>query len=753
MRYFLPKTEDGKLLPLTCSEQEFAAHVGSGVAIYMHFVKMTGWMFAIATVFALPQFAANLSGSELKLEWPIGNADCDNAGGITGFVAAFLQGLGYLFYSTLLGNVSLDHTQGIPHLVSELLLSMMFCVYVYFIWWYNNQVLTTIEAERTRASDFAVLVSKLPAVGSDSASVKEHFNFFGPVASVAVSSDHPKLLSLLEKHRSLKERWRHLHLECGRSLRALHSSSHDRDSDVQLRPESRQLRRRHTALLATIEKHYVDLLRSREELRRAAHTPSACTGHAVVLFDKMEDAAKCVRHFELIRRHERSRDGVSAYSLDFRQLYFRVNHKLEVTRAPEPSDILWQNLRCSRTQVRTQNVKTTLTIFLISCVSTFLITETTISATMNSKGLLTTLWATPVVIISNVVIFATTANLAIRVEKHHTRSSQHMHMLIKMIFFQLFNTVVAALCFMFRPWDTPTSAQRACPVTHPPLSPTDGVCFEPSLSYLDFDFSCVQHWYTTGAVVLVNAVIGDLTAILGIIELIRPDKLIIRYLIAPRAHSQAEMNQIYALDSELYLPFRYQLCLKMTCIAMTFCSAVPLLLPIATLFMFFSYWIDRYNLLRVFKPPPRTTDRTITMSVLYILPLAAFGHIFFAIFFYSKQADQPVPFVYYALLVVVMAVVMGRITAELRMQSERPIREETPAQKLAGDDEELEAAAGPLAGGADGPAGAGGSPSSSLVAHLDQIELYVSPLSAQLLTDWHATISASATPPGVAANA
>ena len=44
---------------------------------------------------------------------------------------------------------------------------------------------------------------------------------------------------------------------------------------------------------------------------------------------------------------------------------------------------------------------------------------------------------------------------------------------------------------------------------------------------------------------------GDLTAILGLIEFVRPDKLITRYLVAPRAPTQAEMNQIYALDSEL----------------------------------------------------------------------------------------------------------------------------------------------------------------------------------------------------------
>ena len=61
----------------------------------------------------------------------------------------------------------------------------------------------------------------------------------------------------------------------------------------------------------------------------------------------------------------------------------------------------------------------------------------------------------------------------------------------------------------------------------------------------------------TGAVALLNALVGDLTAILGLIEFVRPDKLIVRYLLAPGAMTQFEMNQMCALDSELYLPFRH----------------------------------------------------------------------------------------------------------------------------------------------------------------------------------------------------
>ena len=291
--------------------------------------------------------------------------------------------------------------------------------------------------------------------------------------------------------------------------------------------------------------------------------------------------------------------------VDFRQLYYRSSHKLDATRAPEPSDMIWANLRYGRFQGRVAIVKSTLLVFLVACVSTVFITTASFFATMHSQGLVTTLWSTPVIILANVAIFVLVPQLALRTERDHTRSSQHLHMLLKMVFFQLFNTVIATLSFLFMRWTPLAHGSNACPLPRSPaVLPPDEACFAPSWVHLNFHPLCVQHWYTTGAAVLINVVIGDLTAILGLIELVRPDKWIIRYLVAPHAPSQAEMNQIYALDSDFYLPFRYQLVLKVVCIAFLFCPAMPILLPLAAVFMLFSYWIDRCNPRRAFKPPP-----------------------------------------------------------------------------------------------------------------------------------------------------
>jgi hypothetical protein len=52
---------------------------------------------------------------------------------------------------------------------------------------------------------------------------------------------------------------------------------------------------------------------------------------------------------------------------------------------------------------------------------------------MDNHGLLTTAWSTPAIIVCNVVIFVAVPQLSVHVERHHTRSSQHMHMLTKMV--------------------------------------------------------------------------------------------------------------------------------------------------------------------------------------------------------------------------------------------------------------------------------------------------------------------------------
>jgi hypothetical protein len=192
---------------------------------------------------------------------------------------------------------------------------------------------------------------------------------------------------LLGRQHALAQDWRKLHTQ-----QALLPPSQRARASRQL------LRRAETALS--------HLTRARAELRAELRAPADCTGTAFVVFRRRTDAARCVRHFGLIRRHERSRDGgVAGATVDFRQLYFRTAHKLGVSRACEPSDILWRSLRVTKASSQAANARATVLVFLVACVSTAAITAANFMGTAHSTGALTTLWVTAVVIASNVVIF------------------------------------------------------------------------------------------------------------------------------------------------------------------------------------------------------------------------------------------------------------------------------------------------------------------------------------------------------------
>ena len=172
MRFFLAKDTSGGLLSLNCSESAFSAHAGSGVAIYMQFVKMTGWMFFVATLIVIPQFIANIRGDALGLVAPWHDhektcaAECGNGNLLQRFVCYVSHSAAYLLYASFLANVSFKRQPTAApsaarlHLSSELLLSCMFCIYVFWIWRHSVKVLEELDSKRLRASDFAI---KVPA--------------------------------------------------------------------------------------------------------------------------------------------------------------------------------------------------------------------------------------------------------------------------------------------------------------------------------------------------------------------------------------------------------------------------------------------------------------------------------------------------------------------------------------------------------------------------------------------------------------
>ena len=160
-----------------------------------------------------------------------------------------------------------------------------------------------------------------------------------------------------------------------------------------------------------------------------------------------------------------------------------------------------------------------------------------------------------------------------------------------------------------------------------------------------------------------NVLIGDLLVINGIIDLGQPGIMIARYVKAPRAYTQREMNSLYSPKADIYVAFRLQLVTKFAVICLIYSSAMPGAYLFAAAFMWMSAWVDRFNLLRRFSPPPRSPDNLIGLVrspppstrapdalhhtapraslwpqvLTLILPLAIIAHMLCAVMFYGWE--------------------------------------------------------------------------------------------------------------------
>ena len=146
---------------------------------------------------------------------------------------------------------------------------------------------------------------------------------------------------------------------------------------------------------------------------------------------------------------------------------------------------------------------------------------------------------------------------------------------------------------------------------------------------------------------ILNVLIGDLFVIgLGIDLAPRRDR------VPPPRHeatTQREMNHLYTEKADIYLAFRLQvrwaaplpptplhiplptprltphpstlqLVGKLPVITLIYSSAIPICYALCALMMWMSMWIDRWNLLRMVVPPPRSPPWLISLMLCKILP-------------------------------------------------------------------------------------------------------------------------------------
>ena len=292
-------------------------------------------------------------------------------------------------------------------------------------------------------------------------------------------------------------------------------------------------------------------------------------------------------------------------------------------RAPDPSDVIWSNIAIGLSE---RVWRQCLSIFITLCTATlgtagiaaisYLSGERIVNHAFDTNSvngvlgiivnlLLALALAIPC-ILCNVLIFATVPQLSDRLERQRTFAGKESSIAIKLAVFQVYNTVVASSAFLF--------------------------------DHRISQFS--RAWYPTGGVLIGAIVFGDAVFIQVLLDWVHVDVLFRRFLLAPRATTQLQMDRIYIAAADIYLAFRYQFAIKFIVIILMFATAIPVLLLVGALYFYVAAWIDRDNLLRRLSPPPCSSAVLSNIVTVVIFPTAVVLHVILGIIFFADADDR-----------------------------------------------------------------------------------------------------------------
>lgn len=148
------------------------------------------------------------------------------------------------------------------------------------------------------------------------------------------------------------------------------------------------------------------------------------------------------------------------------------------------------------------------------------------------------------------------------------------------------------------------------------------------------------HWFSDGGTMLMGVIVGD-SVLMNVIEYYRPfDVVLPRRMAGPKCITQKRLNNVYQAP-DLSLGMRYQMILKHFTLALALGSALPLSYWLSTLLCAGTFWIDKYNVLRLYKKPAHTNEDVANVATIYVAPLSLLLHLCLASYFYTVVVVCP----------------------------------------------------------------------------------------------------------------
>ncbi|KAJ4457327.1 hypothetical protein PAPYR_7251 [Paratrimastix pyriformis] len=603
---------DGRLLSLCTTPTKFGA--GTGVAAYFSLLQ------ALVLIFFLCVF---LAVGEMYIYYRVNPFDITDYHEWEQAIIRLSIG-NYVIGLVKRANVTAEMATGLtadeyPMVVSfpwaSALLDMGVClVYGLVVYRFRTKKVDQIAAETDQRAitpeDYSVVVDGLPPTIKEAGEVASMLRQYGPIHSVLLAYS-------LTEWAPLQAQLNEAFVQYTLAAREEHSpcapTAHDEERDVRLVDTTIDPNLKEgkiTRFLRAVGLHkdlvywkktLAGLMEKRRKLQATqgsnplAHDSAQL---AFVIFKRSQDAQKCI---------DGCRKGIRlALEISGRKRRFLVT----VTRAPEPSDVRWENLskRGWRAWLRSKLANLVAAVVTLVGFAIFfaLMFAKNTAARLGVGGSVGTFGVSiaysVIVFVLGVVIRMIFSALA-SFECAHTRTQASIDLIEKQWVTSFFNS--AGILFVFSAIFPPGSSAADSLVA---ITPTGFLRYP---WYLDTA--------TSLAMVILLACVQEL-----VMQVLLPADWLPAIILRMKAKTQLDLNMAYK-PYEFPLPVLFGTILNLILVTMFISALVPVVLPVVFLFVVLYYWVLKYNLLRRCRVPSQYA-KTVAAKVAEVLPLGIHLH-------------------------------------------------------------------------------------------------------------------------------
>lgn len=448
--------DDGSLYPLYTHVGTFD-RFGTDVSQYFHFMYHSKSFFVFLFLINLSNIIVNIEG---------------NAYGFQPFTMHTL------------GNTARDGVLskgGHSYAVMEFLSAGLMIAYLF---WIRGEMETIYDRVRgsgqqrkLAAADFTVMVGNIDRSWG-SAQVRAFFEkSFGDVVHVGLSLDYRQLIQAVHTTRALKDRHNDLLLYLVQVVGAAHEGDAEGPAKQKALAKVTTAREAVMKSMRKLEEHD----RHIKGLMRARYR---CTGYAFVTFDKLLTAQAVKKSFH--------RGGGKMAS------YLRIlGGGLTVHPAPEPHDVIWENLQCSPREVLVRQVVSCVIMFVLCMLGTVILWLTNALLIWDHEqaafqwvkdsqtasffaGIGIWLLSVLLIVIGHLVLIISVIVMANVLERPHTHADKEISVMVKISFFQARDAPLKPCCTLpalLKPLSAPRTrcavVQQLRPVDDLPLARDD----------------------------------------------------------------------------------------------------------------------------------------------------------------------------------------------------------------------------------------------------------------------------------------